>query len=152
MQPPPPPFELNPLVKLAFCDQTYMQNQHYGSRRHVRVERPAHELVHELGQTRQGAGRPRREARHPRRDGRRVRLHGIARTDKREASHSIEEAASDLALAAGGRPAAAVCGVRRGGRRRCAKAQRGTQRRMLTQPPLHGHRSCTRFMNVDTVN
>ena len=36
---PPPPYEVNPLVKLAFVDQTYMQNLHYGSRRHVRVER-----------------------------------------------------------------------------------------------------------------
>ena len=35
---PPPPFRVNPLVKLAFVDQTYMQNYHYGSRRHVRVE------------------------------------------------------------------------------------------------------------------
>ena len=36
---PPLAFDVNPLVKLAFCDQTYLQNQHYGSRRHVRVER-----------------------------------------------------------------------------------------------------------------
>ena len=26
-------------MKLAFVDQTYMQSLHYGSRRHVRVER-----------------------------------------------------------------------------------------------------------------
>jgi len=31
-------FEINPLVRLGLVDQTYMQNQHYGSRRHVRVE------------------------------------------------------------------------------------------------------------------
>ena len=35
---PPPAFAVNPLVKLGFVDQTYMQNYHYGSRRHVRVE------------------------------------------------------------------------------------------------------------------
>ena len=35
---PPPSFDVNPLVKLGFVDQTYMQNYHYGSRRHVRVQ------------------------------------------------------------------------------------------------------------------
>ena len=35
---PPPSFSLNPLVKVGFVDQTYMQNYHYGSRRHVRVQ------------------------------------------------------------------------------------------------------------------
>ena len=36
---PPPPYLVNPLIKLAFVDQTYLQDLHYGSRRHVRVER-----------------------------------------------------------------------------------------------------------------
>ena len=33
----------------------------------------------------------------------------------------------------------APCGAGAGGAARCARAQRGTQRRMLRQPPLHGH-------------
>ena len=57
----------------------------------------------------------------------------------RERRHWQGTAAATAALAAGGRPAAAACAVRRRGRRRCARTQRGTQRRMLTQPPLHGH-------------
>ena len=36
---PAPTFGVNPFVKVGFVDQTYLQNLHYGSRRHVRVER-----------------------------------------------------------------------------------------------------------------